>query len=508
MATFARQQTQHNSAAAGTTTAISMAPSATTSVMVAQVTERNGNSHTNHTCTDNESGGNAWTKIAGHDQELANASARQSVSWWYKVPVTTASFTVTGGSVSGATVALTVHEFTTDTADTWTSAVTPSSADTGTGATSPVSIGATGSVSAGDLLVLGIGSFRHGSTTPTSIAFSGSIANEVVSGPLSNNTFVHALGWYHDTAGGTYSSDMSWATATDAEAAAGIVVLRLGSASSNVEVTPGNATLTTAAQTPIVATPTVVTPGILALVTARQTPIVAATANQFVTPGILELITALQTPTVAATANQNVSPAQLATALTAQIPTVDATSGVTVSPGILGLITALQASSVAFTANQNLTPGILELLLAGQTPEVDATSGLTLVPGNAALVTAVYATIVAATANQDVSPAQLALATTMFAVAVMTPVELSPGIGQLVTARFAPIVTAPLVLVPGPATLVTVRYAPGATGDAVAVWGLVTVLDEPTFRLSLDDVHVWRAQVFDAPAFREHVRDE
>lgn len=208
MATFARQQ--ETAIDSGDPASVSITPSATTSLLIAMMSERSGTGHTPHTVTDN-SGGDTWTKIGGHDQELANANARHSASWWWKEAGTTSAITVSADDGTANTKGLTVYEFTTDEAGTWTQREI-ASGDSGTGSDGATGITVTpDSVSAGDNLCMAFGGWRvNGAGQPNTIAFSGSYADQYSSGSSGSNELHHANEWFQDADGGVEATTLTW----------------------------------------------------------------------------------------------------------------------------------------------------------------------------------------------------------------------------------------------------------------------------------------------------------
>lgn len=231
MPTFARQQDVFViEFSTGTSVSVDITPSALTSLLVAIASERGGLGHADHAVSDG-SGGAAWTKVGGHDQEITNGSARNSTSIWFKKADFDTQEFVTLAMSADTVMGLTVIEFTTDVDDTWT-AEDIAFNDSGTSAPTSLNTGTTGSVSSGDLLALAIMNWRTGSTGnhPSSISFDGSFADLFTESVATDNRHYHAGEWFQDTAGGIYSSTASWTGGSDAEVTGGVVVFRLGAA--------------------------------------------------------------------------------------------------------------------------------------------------------------------------------------------------------------------------------------------------------------------------------------
>lgn len=227
--------TQELDAGEGDPRTQAVTPSGAGRLLVAFVNERSGTAHANHTVTDN-SGGAAWTKISGHDQEISDSNARQASSIWVKETVSTTGFTITADDGTANSKRLAVFEF-----EARTDSVTPitdrtwtfrqkSSADSGTGFTSPQSSGTTASVSAGDLLLIGGGFWRNGNfANIESAAWTNGLTQEFLANGGSN-VRSQAMGWDSDTAGGTYETELSWTENTSgSEVTCHLVVIELES---------------------------------------------------------------------------------------------------------------------------------------------------------------------------------------------------------------------------------------------------------------------------------------
>jgi hypothetical protein len=201
-------------------------PTAATSLLTAVLSERSGTGNTPHTVSDNGATGVDWVKAFGWDQQLANSSARHSFSLWWKVAGSTAAITVSGDDGTGNGKRLTVHEYTTDTAGTW-SVVSGAAvgADTGTGSSSPLAIGPTGSAPAGDNLVQLSINWRTAGDQAYPGAATGGFTGLTSSGSGSDGR-QHGTAWQQDAAGGTFSTSVDW-TGTGHEAAGAIVVFAL-----------------------------------------------------------------------------------------------------------------------------------------------------------------------------------------------------------------------------------------------------------------------------------------
>jgi hypothetical protein len=201
-------------------------PTAATSILVAVLSERSGVGSTPHAVSDGGATGGDWVKAVGHDQALGDSNARHSFSVWWKVAGSTAAITVSGDDGTGNGKRLSVHEYTTDTAGTWSVVGTPASADTGTGSSSPLAIGPTGSAAAGDNLVVAFINWR----TAGDQAYPGTATNSftglTTTGAVSNAR-QHGTAWKQDASGGTFSTSIDW-TGTGHEAAGAIVVFALG----------------------------------------------------------------------------------------------------------------------------------------------------------------------------------------------------------------------------------------------------------------------------------------
>lgn len=200
MPTFSRVQSQCNNN--GTLVSLGSSPTAG-NLLVAVAGDRAGTSHTVLVVSDSEGG---WTKAFGHDNELSDPLARCAMAVFYKTATGSSPTTI---NQSGG-MSLDVHEFAAGEAVTWVHE-TQASASTGTGSSPPLSIGPTGSASAGNLLTLGIGLWREdGSNDPTSIAFSSISIPNVISQSGGSNHITHALGLLQESASGTRSTSLSW----------------------------------------------------------------------------------------------------------------------------------------------------------------------------------------------------------------------------------------------------------------------------------------------------------
>ena len=151
-------------------------------IMVATIGGRSAIAHANHTLSDN-AGGAGWTKVIGHDQELADANARHAVSVWWREVVsgdTSGTFTLTADDGDIATKGLTCVQIVPDASMTWVYE-DGVFADSGTADWDGLSSGNTPSLSGSDLLLIAVGSARN--DTPvgtTAIAFTNINDQQVV----------------------------------------------------------------------------------------------------------------------------------------------------------------------------------------------------------------------------------------------------------------------------------------------------------------------------------------
>lgn len=186
-------------------------------LLVAIVAERSGTTEANFTIS-----GSGWTKRIGHDAEIADPNARRTMVVWTKVAGASEPTSVQVDNGTSSTKRLLILEFASDEAVTWTHEASASN-DSGTGSTSPLSSGTTGSVSAGDLLVIASAIWRHeSSTTPGSIAWTNSLSNGTSTSGATNELTIHSA-FKQDAASGTKESEVSW-TGAGMEAVAGILV--------------------------------------------------------------------------------------------------------------------------------------------------------------------------------------------------------------------------------------------------------------------------------------------
>lgn len=227
MTTFARAQ--YLAGTDGTDPATrAITPTAATSLLLAVLSERSGTGHTPHTMGDNGATGSDWVKVFGRDQALADGNARHSFSVWGKVAGSTAAIVASGDDGTSNGKLLSLHEYTTDTAGTWSVVGTPATADTGTGSTSPLAIGPTGSAPAGDNLVVAFINWR----TQSDQAYPGSATNSftgLTTTGAGSNGRQHGTAWKQDASGGTFSTSIDW-SGSGHECAGGIAVFKLSGA--------------------------------------------------------------------------------------------------------------------------------------------------------------------------------------------------------------------------------------------------------------------------------------
>ena len=142
-------------------------------IMVATVGGRNGIAHASHTLSD-DAGGAAWTKVIGHDQEIADVNARHTVSVWWREVVsgdTSGTFTLTADDGDAASKGLTCVQIVPDASKTWVYE-DGVFADSGTADWDGTSSGNTPSLSGSDLLLIAIASARNDNqTNASSISF-------------------------------------------------------------------------------------------------------------------------------------------------------------------------------------------------------------------------------------------------------------------------------------------------------------------------------------------------
>jgi hypothetical protein len=199
-------------------------PSSATSLLVAVVSERSGVGSAPQTVSDDGATGGDWAKAIGHDQELSDSNARHSFSLQWKVAGSTDTITVSADDGTGNGKLVSVHEYTTDTAGTWSVAAAVG-ADTGTGSASPLAIGPTASVAAGDNLVLASINWR----TAGDQAYPGTATNSftgLTTTGAGSNGRQHGTAWKQDAGGGTFSTSIDW-TGDGHESAGAIVVFAL-----------------------------------------------------------------------------------------------------------------------------------------------------------------------------------------------------------------------------------------------------------------------------------------
>jgi hypothetical protein len=158
----------HSDPAAATVTATTVG-----AIMIATIGNRNGVAHASHTLSD-DTGGAAWTKVIGHDQEIADANARHSLSVWWREVVsgdTSGTFTLTADDGDAANKGLTCVQIVPDASKTWVYE-DGVFADSGTVDWDGLSSGNTPSLSGSDLLLVAIASARNDAASyATSISF-------------------------------------------------------------------------------------------------------------------------------------------------------------------------------------------------------------------------------------------------------------------------------------------------------------------------------------------------
>jgi hypothetical protein len=142
-------------------------------IMVAAVGGRSSTAHASHTLSD-DAGGAAWTKVIGHDQEIANSNARHTVSVWWREVVsgdTSGTFTLTADEGVANNNGLTCVQIVPDASKTWVYE-DGVFADSGTADWDGLSSGNTPSLSGSDLLLVAIASARtEAGTNASSISF-------------------------------------------------------------------------------------------------------------------------------------------------------------------------------------------------------------------------------------------------------------------------------------------------------------------------------------------------
>ena len=151
-------------------------------IMVATIGGRSATAHANHTLSDN-AGGAGWTKVIGHDQELADANARHTVSVWWREVVsgdTSGTFTLTADDGDTTNKGLTCVQIVPDASMTWVYE-DGVFADSGTVDWDGTSSGNTPSISGSDLLLIAIADGRAGASSyATSISFTNINDQQVV----------------------------------------------------------------------------------------------------------------------------------------------------------------------------------------------------------------------------------------------------------------------------------------------------------------------------------------
>lgn len=191
-----------------------------------------------------------------------------------------------------------------------------------------------------------------------------------------------------------------------------------------------------------------VTPGLATLTLTAFTPVVTATNNKLATPGLATLTTTRFAPTVSAP--------RLST------------------PGLASLTTTRFTPTVA--SPRLSTPGLATLTTTAFTPTVtvSAGGGVTAIPGTASLTTTRYAPTVLA--PRLVTPGLATLALTRFTPTVTAPQLVTPGTATLTLTRFTPTVSAPRTTVPGAASLTTTRYTPTVTTGTLLIGGIAPTI--------------------------------
>lgn len=238
MPTFARAQFVPSTNGADPAT-VSFTPTAATSLLLCVFDERSGDGTSGAVCSDDGATGDDWAKFIGHDQEISDPNARQSFSGFWKVAGSTATITISADDGTSNGKLSTIHEYTTDEAGTWSVATASVSNDTGTGASSPLDLGTTASVSAGNILAVALASWRNGNSFPNDVAFDGSFSGTTGVYGDSNQRSL-ATAWQQSAGGTTFNSNVSW-TGADHECAGGISVFGLdtggGGASQSIAFT-------------------------------------------------------------------------------------------------------------------------------------------------------------------------------------------------------------------------------------------------------------------------------
>lgn len=273
MSTFSRAQFISGTEADPST--LSITPTAATSILIAEISERSGGDYLNHTLSDGGATGGDWVRVAGETIEQLNTGARHSVSTWWKLAGSTASVTLSADDTTANAKLVTVAEYATDTGGAW-SFVNMAQANTGAGSVSPVSVGPTASAPSGDTLAVILGMWRPGGTDiDGTFGVTGGFAGNVVS-PLSGSGRMHSQAWQQTTGGATFSGSVTWG-GTGHEAAAAIVVFQ--QAAGAVQLTPPLLTRSKTIYAPIVSDGSqVVAPALLTRAKTIYSPTVSGGA--------------------------------------------------------------------------------------------------------------------------------------------------------------------------------------------------------------------------------------
>jgi hypothetical protein len=185
------------------------------SLLVAIAMDRSGTTEANFTIT-----GTGWVKRVGRDTLLTDSNARRTLVIWTKVAGSSEPSNIEIDNGTANNKALLIQEFV-PSGGTWTFEDKADN-DTGTGSTSPLSSGTTGSVGAGNLILITAGIWRNQTDSPTSISWTNSVA-DTVELATGTNGFTINTGYVDDLTAGTKESEVSW-TGTGHEASAAILV--------------------------------------------------------------------------------------------------------------------------------------------------------------------------------------------------------------------------------------------------------------------------------------------
>jgi len=199
----------------------------TGNLLVAVMMERSGLFAADHTVTGGT--GAAWTKLVSVTTEQADGNARRSFSVWTKLAEADENVTVTGDtSIGNADMNLSVEEYALEAGEDQFTFLEFAENDTGTGSTSPLSTGATASVTGSRFFVLGAAIWRAQSSDLADVAWSDGLA-EVAVYKSGTTGFANSTAFKDDTVEGTYITEVSW-TGAGHEGNAAILVFRTADA--------------------------------------------------------------------------------------------------------------------------------------------------------------------------------------------------------------------------------------------------------------------------------------